>query len=57
MRAYQRQDRQQSAALMALLEQQDGNCRLYKLYAQRIAATRDQPIDPDWDGATNFESK
>ena len=30
---------------------------LYELYAARVAQRRLQPMDPDWDGATHFETK
>ena len=30
---------------------------LYQLYDERLALRRTLPQDPDWDGATNFESK
>ena len=30
---------------------------LYKLYGERLASRRALPHDPDWDGATNFETK
>ena len=55
--AYRAQDRAQSDALMHQLRQLAPNKALYALYAQRIALTRDQSVDRDWDGVTNFESK
>ncbi len=30
---------------------------LYQLYSKRLVLTRQQPFDPSWDGATNFETK
>jgi adenylate cyclase len=30
---------------------------LYLHYAERLAAMRLRPFDPQWDGATNFETK
>ena len=30
---------------------------LYQLYAQRLASMSLQPKDPEWDGATRFDSK
>ncbi len=30
---------------------------LHELYARRVAERRSAPKDPDWDGATNFETK
>jgi adenylate cyclase len=34
-----------------------GNKVLYQLYAQRLASMTLLPLDPDWDGATRFETK
>jgi adenylate cyclase len=30
---------------------------LYHLYSERVASMRLLPFDPEWDGATNFETK
>ena len=30
---------------------------LYQLYVDRVASTRLLPFDPEWDGATNFQTK
>jgi hypothetical protein len=30
---------------------------LYQLYSERVASMRVLPFDPNWDGATNFETK
>jgi adenylate cyclase len=30
---------------------------LYRLYAERVASMRLLPLDPAWDGATNFDTK
>ena len=30
---------------------------LYRLYAERILSMRSLPFDPNWDGATNFQTK
>jgi adenylate cyclase len=30
---------------------------LYRLYAERLASLALQAKDPDWDGATRFDSK
>lgn len=55
--AYRAQNRVQCDILIGLLLQRDASKPLYKLYAERIAATRGHPIDPGWDGITNFETK
>ncbi len=39
---------------LALLEPPSG---LHELYVTRVAQRRSEPNDPDWDGATNFETK
>lgn len=30
---------------------------LYEMYSERVASLKARPIDPGWDGATNFETK
>ncbi len=30
---------------------------LYQLYSERVGSMRQLPFDPEWDGATNFETK
>lgn len=39
------------------LQRMNGQKYLYRLYAERVASMRLLPFDPDWDGATNFETK
>ncbi len=55
--AYRAQDWQQGQAMLATLHATDAKKVLYQLYAQRLASLSLQPKDPDWDGATRFESK
>jgi adenylate cyclase len=55
--AYRTQDWVQCDVHMRQLLSKDDHRPLYLLYVQRIARMREQPIDPDWDGATNFETK
>jgi adenylate cyclase len=55
--AYRAQDRTQCGMLLDQLLRLAASKPLYKLYAERIAATRGNPIDPGWDGITNFETK
>lgn len=57
LEAYRAQNWQHSATLIHQLLQLNPDKRLYQLYQQRIAGKRDQAFDPNWDGATNFESK
>ncbi len=54
---YRAQDRVLCDDLMAQLRQRNRNNTLYQLYAQRLSLTCEQPIDPTWDGITNFEAK
>ena len=30
---------------------------LYEMYSERVASLKALPIDPGWDGATNFQTK
>jgi adenylate cyclase len=55
--AYRSQDWSQCDDLLGQLLYKDAHKPLYFLYAQRITQMRGKPIDPDWDGATNFETK
>ncbi len=54
---YRDQDWVQCNFLLDQLLQKDCQKLLYLLYSQRIARMREQPADPNWDGATNFETK
>ncbi|SEB12191.1 CHASE2 domain-containing protein [Variovorax sp. YR216] len=55
--AYRAQDWQRGQAMLAPLLAMDAKKVLYQLYEQRLASMALQPKDPDWDGATRFESK
>ncbi|MBO9514410.1 MAG: adenylate/guanylate cyclase domain-containing protein [Variovorax sp.] len=55
--AYRLQDWQRAQAMLAALLAMDAKKFLYRLYAQRLASMALQPKDPDWDGATRFETK
>ena len=39
------------------LQRMNAKKYLYELYAERVASMRLLPFDPEWDGATNFETK
>jgi len=43
--------------LLAQLRIDQPTKSLYQLYEERLALRRTLPQDPDWDGATNFETK
>ncbi|MDM0052650.1 CHASE2 domain-containing protein [Variovorax sp. J22R115] len=55
--AYRAQDWEQGQAMLSPLITVDAKKVLYLLYAQRLASMSLQPKDPDWDGATRFETK
>jgi adenylate cyclase len=55
--AYRRQDWAMGRNLLAPLLAADAKKVLYQLYAQRLASMALRPQDPDWDGATRFETK
>jgi adenylate cyclase len=57
LQAYRAQDWSQADSLLARLQSLNSGKYLYQLYAQRVASMRLLPFDPDWDGATNFETK
>ena len=55
--AYRAQDWHQAQTLLAPLLAADAKKVLYRLYAERLASLALQAKDPDWDGATRFDSK
>jgi adenylate cyclase len=55
--AYRLQDWLQGQAMLSPLVAADAKKVLYQLYAQRLASMSLQPRDPEWDGATRFDSK
>ncbi|MDM0019959.1 CHASE2 domain-containing protein [Variovorax saccharolyticus] len=55
--AYRGQNWLQGQAMLAPLAAADAKKVLYQLYAQRLASMSLQPVDPEWDGATRFDSK
>ena len=55
--AYRAQNWAQCDILMLELTRMDADKPLYQLYAARLNSRRQQPVDPAWDGATNFETK
>lgn len=57
LKAYRTQDWDQCDMLMLNLLRMDGKKYLYQLYSERVASMRLLPFDPEWDGATNFETK
>jgi len=55
--AYRAQDWSACDEHIANLQRANPTKYLYQLYAERVASMRLLPHDPDWDGATNFETK
>jgi len=55
--AYRLQDWLQGQAMLSALAAANAKKVLYQLYAQRLASMSLQPKDPEWDGATRFDSK
>ena len=57
LKAYRAQNWDQADVLLLNLMRMNAKKYLYQLYADRVASMRLLPLDPDWDGATNFETK
>ena len=57
VKAYRAQNWDQADVLLINLMRMNPKKFLYQLYADRVASMRLLPFDPDWDGATNFETK
>ncbi len=57
LKAYRAQEGAQAEHLLGQLLQMNPKKYLYLHYAERVAAMRLRPFDPQWDGATNFETK
>ena len=57
LRAYREQNWDQADVLLINLLRMNAKKYLYQLYSERVASMRLLPFDPEWDGATNFETK
>ena len=57
LKAYRAQDWDQCELQLLNLQRLGAKKYLYEMYAERVASLRLLPFDPDWDGATNFETK
>lgn len=57
IRAYREQNWDQADVLLINLLRMNSKKYLYQLYSERVASMRLLPFDPEWDGATNFETK
>jgi adenylate cyclase len=57
VKAYRAQNWDQADVLMLNLMRMNAKKFLYQMYSERVASMRLLPFDPEWDGATNFETK
>ena len=57
IKAYRAQDWDQCDLMLLNLQRMNAKKYLYELYSDRVASMRLLPFDPEWDGATNFETK
>ncbi len=57
LKAYRAQEWDQCDLQLLNLHRMNAEKYLYDLYSQRVASMRLLPFDPEWDGATNFETK
>ena len=57
VKAYRAQNWDQADVTLINLMRMNSKKYLYQLYAERVASMRLLPFDPEWDGATNFETK
>lgn len=57
LRLYRAQDWDQADVQLYNLLRQEPGCKLYELYAQRVAHLRQHPPGEGWDGVTTFETK
>ena len=57
LRAYRAQDWDQCDVQLLNLQRANAKKYLYQLYSERVGSMRLLPFDPEWDGATNFQTK
>lgn len=57
LKAYRDQAWDECDVHLLNLQRMNAQKYLYRLYAERVASMRLLPFDPEWDGATNFETK
>lgn len=57
LKCYRSQDWERADLQLFNLQRLNSNKYLYVLYAERVALMKTLPFDPDWDGATSFETK
>ncbi len=57
LRYYRQQEWDEAELHLGRLQRQSADCKLYRLYAQRIESYRAEPPRPGWDGVTAFNTK
>ena len=57
LKAYRAQDWDQCDVQLLNLQRSNAKKYLYQLYSERVGSMRLLPFDPEWDGATNFQTK
>jgi adenylate cyclase len=57
LKAYRAQDWEQFDVQLLNIQRMNAEKYLYQLYAERVGSMRLLPFDPEWDGATNFQTK
>ena len=57
LKAYRMQDWDQCDVQLLNLQRMNAKKYLYQLYEERVVSMRLLPFDPEWDGATNFQTK
>jgi adenylate cyclase len=57
LKSYRAQDWDQCDVQLLNLQRMNAKKFLYQLYADRVVSMRQLPFDPEWDGATNFDTK
>jgi adenylate cyclase len=57
LKSYRAQDWDQCDVQLLNLQRMNAKKFLYQLYADRVTSMRQLPFDPEWDGATNFDTK
>jgi adenylate cyclase len=57
LKAYRAQEWDRCDVLLLNLQRMNAKKYLYELYSERVASMKLLPFDPEWDGATNFETK
>ena len=57
LKAYRRQDWDECEAHLLDLQRSNAKKYLYQLYSERVGSMKLLPFDPEWDGATNFQTK